>query len=48
MRDKKANYCKLAEKYNLKILESFFIVTNKDPKNVIDHTITEIEKPRCC
>ena len=44
MENEKANYCKLAEEYNLKILESSFNIPGKDFDNMINRTISEIEK----
>ena len=44
MKNKKATYYKLAEKCNLRILESSFDASCKDPKSPISRTISEIEK----
>ena len=44
MENKKADYCKLAEKYNLKVLENSFRLPSKDSNNMINQLLSEIEK----
>ena len=44
MKNKKTNYCKLAEEYNLKILESSFNVLDKDFNSMVGQTLSEIDK----
>ena len=44
MKNKKADYCKLAEEYNLRILESSFNVPGKDFNSMVGQTLSEIDK----